>query len=244
MATAAIRSITITTIRRRNGCGRPTPRRGTGIRSRSKAVKSRFRRQDGADAVRRCAKELLSLRPEFRHDNYADGLPTATLSSNRYVESACKSAFVGGLKMQFFGGGKEIVRVLFVLAVAQVIGWGTIGLLAVIGGRVAADLSMNISAVFAGNSILYVVMGLWAPVLATAFMRFGARRVLIAGTIVGAPGFVLLSVSHGPVLYFTAWVILGTAGSAMLTTAAYIMVNEIAGRKAKGTIGALMLMTG
>ena len=146
--------------------------------------------------------------------------------------------------MRLFGGDKEIIRVLFVLAVAQVIGWGTVGLLAVIGGQVAADFGMNISAVFAGNSILYVVMGLWAPVLATAFTRFGARRVMIAGTIVGAPGFVLLSLSHGPVLYFTAWVIIGTAGSATLTTAAYIMVNEIAGRKAKGAIGALMLVTG
>ena len=146
--------------------------------------------------------------------------------------------------MQLFGGGKEILRLLFVLAVAQVIGWGTVGLLAVVGRQVAADLGMNISAVFAGNSILYVVMGLWAPVLTTAFMRFGARRMLIAGSILGAPGFVLLSLSHGPVLYFTAWVILGTAGSAMLTTAAYIMINEIAGQKAKATIGALMLVTG
>lgn len=146
--------------------------------------------------------------------------------------------------MQLFEAGKETIRVLFVLAVAQVIGWGTVGLLAVIGGQVAIDLGMSISAVFAGNSILYVVMGLWAPVLARAFTRFGARRVMIAGTIVGAPGFVLLSLSHGPVLYFVAWVILGTAGSATLTTAAYIMVNEIAGRNAKGAIGALMLVTG
>jgi hypothetical protein len=45
-------------------------------------------------------------------------------------------------------------------------------------------------------------------------------------------------------LYFTAWVILGTAGSATLTTAAYIMLNEVAGRNAKSAIGALMLVTG
>jgi MFS family permease len=83
----------------------------------------------------------------------------------------------------------------------QVIGWGTVGLLAVVGGQVAADLGMDISAVFAGNSIFYVAMGLWAPILAKAFTRFGARRVMIAGTIVGAPGFVLLSLSHGPMLF-------------------------------------------
>jgi MFS family permease len=151
---------------------------------------------------------------------------------------------VGGEKMRFFGSGKKIIGILFVLAITQVIGWGTVGLLAVIGRQVAVDLQMNISAVFAGNSILYVVMGLCAPILAKAFTRFGARRVMVAGTIIAAPGFVLLSLSHGPVLYFAAWVILGTAGSATLTTAAYLMLNEIAGRDAKSAIGALMLVSG
>jgi MFS family permease len=146
--------------------------------------------------------------------------------------------------MRFLESSRNIIRVLIVLAIAQVIGWGTVGLLAVIGGQVAVDLHMNISAVFAGGSILYVVMGLWAPILAKAFTRFGARSVMIAGSIVGAPGFALLPLSHGPILYFAAWVILGTAGGATLATAAYIMLNEIAGRDAKRTIGALMLVTG
>jgi predicted MFS family arabinose efflux permease len=140
--------------------------------------------------------------------------------------------------------GKAIVRVLIVLAIGQVIGWGTVGLLSVVGRQVAADLQMDISAVFGGSSIFYVLMGLWAPILAKPFMHFGARRVMIAGTIIGAPGFILLSLAHGPILYFTAWVLLGTAGSATLATAAYIMLNEIAGRDAKRGIGAMMLVTG
>jgi MFS family permease len=157
-------------------------------------------------------------------------------------EQSCIS--VGGEKMRFLESGKKIIGVLFVLAIAQVIGWGTVGLLAVVGGQVAADLHMDISAVFAGSSVLYVGMGLWAPILAKAFMRFGARRVMIAGTLIGAPGFVLLSFAHGPIQYFAAWVLLGTAGSATLTTAAYILLNEIAGRNARSAIGALMLVTG
>ncbi|HBF28545.1 MFS transporter [Rhizobium sp.] len=139
---------------------------------------------------------------------------------------------------------RKIIGVLFVLAVTQVIGWGTVSLPAIIGRQIVADLGMNIEAVFAGTSVLYVVMGLWAPVLAKGFMRFGARRVMMAGAFLAAPGFLLLSVSTGPVLYFAAWVILGTAGSATLTTAAYIMLNEVAGRNAKSAIGALMLVTG
>ncbi|BCH56985.1 MFS transporter [Agrobacterium vitis] len=146
--------------------------------------------------------------------------------------------------MRFLGPDRKIISVLFVLAVTQVIGWGTVSLPAIIGQQVAAGLGMSIEAAFAGSSVLYVVMGLWAPVLAKGFMRFGARRVMMAGAVLAAAGFVMLSVSTGSVLYFGAWVILGTAGSATLTTAAYIMLNEIAGRKAKSAIGALMMVTG
>jgi predicted MFS family arabinose efflux permease len=150
-----------------------------------------------------------------------------------------------GLKyVWFFRPGKGIARVLVVLGIAQIIGWGTVGLLAVIGRQVAADLHMSVAAAFAGVSVFYVVMGLYAPALAKPFTAFGARRVMICGTALAAPGFVLLAVSQGPVLYFAAWLILGMAGSATLSTAAYILLNEIAGSEAKSSIGALMLMTG
>ncbi|QCI66273.1 MFS transporter [Phreatobacter stygius] len=139
---------------------------------------------------------------------------------------------------------RSIVRVLFVLSVAQVIGWGTVGLPAIVGRHMAADLHMDLAAVFGGSSILYVTMGLCAPLLARAFARFGARLVMMAGTLAAVPGFVLLALAHEPIAYFSAWAILGVAGSATLSTAAYIMLNEIAGQKAKGAIGGLMLVTG
>ena len=140
--------------------------------------------------------------------------------------------------------GRKIIGVLVVVAIGQVIGWGTVGLLAVVGREVAADLGMDITAVFAGNSIFYLATGLSAPVLARAFIRFGARRVMIAGSIIAAPGFVLLSNATGPASFFAAWVILGIAGSATLATATYILLNEIVGRAARRAIGALMLVTG
>jgi predicted MFS family arabinose efflux permease len=133
---------------------------------------------------------------------------------------------------------------LVVLSVTQLIGWGTISLPAIIGRQMAADLKIDISLVFAASSILFVVMGLCAPVLARAFIRFGARRVMMAGTMVAAPAFVLLSAARGPLSYAAAWALLGAACSATLTTAAYIVLNEIAGRNAARAIGALMLVTG
>ncbi len=108
----------------------------------------------------------------------------------------------------------------------------------------ADDLGMDIAAVFAGNSILYVMMGLCAPLLAKTFVRIGARRVMIRGTAVAIVGFTVLALARGPVAYAIAWVILGVSGSATLTTPAFILLNEVVGKNARSAIGALMLVTG
>lgn len=136
------------------------------------------------------------------------------------------------------------LRVLIVLAVAQIIGWGSVGLTAVVAPLVAADLGMDLPAVFAGNSILYATMGLSAPILERAFVRYGARSVMIAGSALAGPGFVGLALASGPISYFAAWILLGVAGSATLTNAASILLNEIAGSGARRAIAALMLVTG
>lgn len=140
---------------------------------------------------------------------------------------------------------RTILRTLLVLAAAQIIGWGTVGLPAIVGQPIAIELKLEIATVFAGTSVLYVAMGLWAPVLGRAFLRFGARRVMIAGSILAAPGFALLGISQGPLNYFAGWIVLGTAGSATLTTAAYIALNDAgSAERTRSVVGALMLMTG
>ncbi|TYO67921.1 MFS transporter [Bradyrhizobium hipponense] len=146
--------------------------------------------------------------------------------------------------MRFLKSDSRLIGVLLVLAITQLVGWGTIGLPAIVGREIAADLGMSLPAVFAGTSVLYIAMGLCAPWLAGVFARHGARKVMMTGTVLAAPGFILLSLAREPVLYFAAWIVLGMAGSATLSTGAYIMLNEVAGRQAKNAIGALMLVTG
>ncbi|WP_267356410.1 MULTISPECIES: MFS transporter [unclassified Methylobacterium] len=136
------------------------------------------------------------------------------------------------------------LRVLIILAVAQIIGWGSVGLTAVVAPQVAADLGMDLPSVFAGNSIFYATMGMSAPILGRAFVRYGARTVMTAGRALAGPGFVGLALAGGPVSYCAAWIVLGVAGSATLTNAANILLNEIAGPGARRAIAALMLATG
>ncbi|MCM2292870.1 MFS transporter [Allorhizobium sp. BGMRC 0089] len=139
---------------------------------------------------------------------------------------------------------RKTIISLAVLSVTQIIGWGTLSLPAVSGRQMAAETGLSLPEIFSGNSILYVVMGICAPFLGTYFVRYGARRVMILGTMIMLPGYVLISLAHGPVFYLLGWLVLGVGGSATLTTAAYIQLNEIAGAKAKSAIGALMLLTG
>jgi MFS family permease len=139
---------------------------------------------------------------------------------------------------------RTILRTLVVVAITQLIGWGTIGLTAVVGRQIATDLGLDLTVVFAGPSVLYLAMGVCSPLLARPFSELGGRRVMVVGTAVSAAGFAALSAAHGPVVYFTAWLLLGIGGSASLSTAAYIVLNEVAGQRARSAIGALMLVTG
>src|SRR3569833_4032591 len=130
--------------------------------------------------------------------------------------------------MPFLTHNPRIIRVLIVLAVTQLIGWGTVSLPAVIGRQMAADLHMDLAAVFAGTSVFYIAMGLASPWLARPFTRYGARRVMMVGTLVSTPGFILLAVAQGPLAYFAGWVLLGVAGRAAQATGGQEGQDEMA----------------
>jgi predicted MFS family arabinose efflux permease len=139
---------------------------------------------------------------------------------------------------------QNLLPILVVLAITQLVGWGTVSLPAVIGEQLARDLDLALPAVFAGTTVMLVVMGLTAPLIANSFVKHGARLVMAAGSLVAAPGFLLIAAATGPLLYYAGWVVLGVAGAAMLSTATYILLNEIVGVGARRPIGALMLVTG
>ncbi|NTF64926.1 MFS transporter [Agrobacterium rhizogenes] len=142
------------------------------------------------------------------------------------------------------GSETRIMLPLIVLAVAQLIAWGSVSFLSVVSREMAADLKVDISTVFAGTTVFYVTMGACAPLLSRLFTSFGARPVMVAGTVISAFGLGLLSFSHSPVTYFLCWFLLGAAGSATLTTPAHILLNELAGRNAARAIATLSLVSG
>ncbi|HEY4252473.1 MAG TPA: MFS transporter [Roseomonas sp.] len=134
--------------------------------------------------------------------------------------------------------------VLTILAVTQVIGWGTVGSLPVIARPVAAEFGAPLSSVFLGTSVMYLATALAAPWTGGAFRRFGTRQVMAAGAGLIGLGLGLLALVPDLPAFLAAWALIGVAGAMFLTTAAYAYVADHAGDRARSLIGTLMLLTG
>ncbi len=135
-------------------------------------------------------------------------------------------------------------RVLVVLALTQIAGWGMIGVLPVIAPRVASEFGISLSSVFLGTSVMFVAMGLAAPGAGRAFRRFGSREVMTVGAGMIGLGLGLFALSPNPAIFLVAWVAVGLAGALFLTTAAYAYIASYAEDRARSLIGTLMLVTG
>ncbi|WP_370677122.1 MFS transporter [Pleomorphomonas sp. PLEO] len=137
------------------------------------------------------------------------------------------------------------VRAVAALSVTQLLGWGaTFWLPAVTGPAMAGDLGITLPMVMAGPTVMLVVMALTSWPLSASFERYGARPIMVLGSLMGAAGLMVISLAAGPISYGLAWVILGLAGAGMLTTPAQIAVTEIAGEKARSALGMLILAGG
>ncbi|MCZ4092706.1 MFS transporter [Ensifer psoraleae] len=135
-----------------------------------------------------------------------------------------------------------VFRSVVVLSATQIIAWGAMFMaISVTAAEMAGDLALNRSSVYLGPTVMLVAMALCSPPLASIYARHGARRVLAVGSIFAAPGLWLVAGAQGPFSYFAAWMMLGMAGAATLTTSAHVFLNEIAGEGARRAIGAQMV---
>lgn len=135
------------------------------------------------------------------------------------------------------------IRVFCVLSLTQILGWGAVGVLPVLAPRIADELGMPLPTVFLGTSVMFVAMGLCAPLAGRGFRRWGARRMMALGALGIGVGLGLLALASGPLVFLIAWGVTGVAGAMFLTTAAYAWLAGHAGSGARNLIGLLMLVT-
>lgn len=132
-----------------------------------------------------------------------------------------------------------------VLAVTQLIGWGTsFDMLGVMGRVIAPDLGLPNEVVFAGLSIMMIVSAFAGPATGRLLNRHGAARLLAAASITFTIGLLLLAAAQGIILYVVAWIAIGAGGAFGLSAPAYTAVVERAGPDSKRVIAILMLFTG
>ncbi|OWV88086.1 MFS transporter [Rhizobium sp. R635] len=136
-------------------------------------------------------------------------------------------------------------QTVIVLAVTQLIGWGTtFDMLGVMGRIVAPDLGLPNEVAFAGLTIMMLVGAIIGPATGRWLARYGAARVLSAASLIFTLGLLLLAAANGIVLYAAAWVVIGVGGALGLSAPAYTAVVEREGLNGKRVIAILMLFTG
>lgn len=138
-----------------------------------------------------------------------------------------------------------VVRAVAALSLTQLIGWGaTFWLPAITGPAMAKELSLPLSTIMAGPTIMLVIMALVSWPLGSLLGRYGARPIMVLGSLLGAAGLFVMGTAHGLATYGLSWIILGFAGAGMLTTTAQIALTEVAGEQSRSALGVLVLAGG
>ena len=138
-----------------------------------------------------------------------------------------------------------VVRAVAALSFTQLIGWGaTFWLPAITGPAMAKALGLKLPMIMSGPTIMLVIMALMSWPLGSLVARYGARPIMILGSLLGGAGLFVMGTAHSLASYGLSWIILGFAGTGMLTTTAQIALAEIAGRKSRSALGMLILAGG
>lgn len=137
------------------------------------------------------------------------------------------------------------MRLAATLSVTQVIGWATtFNAPAILGRSMAFDIGMSVPVAFMASTIFLVVVALFSPLLAPAFPRVGAQRILILGSVLVGGALAFASQAASTLTYFLAWGSLGIGGAMVLSTAAHALLSEVLGNDAKRWIAGVMLASG
>lgn len=134
---------------------------------------------------------------------------------------------------------------LWPLAIAQVISWGTLYYsFPLFVGPMLAELGWSVAAANAALTLGLIVTGLAAYPVATVLDRRGGRTLMTLGSI-GA-GLLLLGWSRISSLYafFALWLALGACMSCVLIETVFTIINQHFGEEARSGLTALTLVTG
>jgi predicted MFS family arabinose efflux permease len=131
------------------------------------------------------------------------------------------------------------------LGVAQIVSWGTLFYtIAVLGGAMRADTGVGDLWLFGSFTAGLFLSGLASPFLGRQIDAFGGRRVLVAGSLLGALACGTLACAQGPWSLLAGWLLAGVAMAAALYDPAFATLHQMAGASYRRAITALTLFGG
>ncbi|WP_073223441.1 MFS transporter [Massilia sp. CF038] len=137
------------------------------------------------------------------------------------------------------------VKPIAILAVTQIVSWGTLYYaFAIVARDIERDLGLSSAWTFGAFSWCLLVAGLASTPAGMLIDRFGGRYVMAAGSLLCGLGFILLSRAHDALSYALAWTVLGVAMAGVLYEAAFASLIHAFGALARRPISTLTLFGG
>ncbi len=131
------------------------------------------------------------------------------------------------------------------LGVAQIVAWGTLFYtIAVLGAAMRADTGVSELWLFGSFTAGLFLSGIVSPYVGRQIDIRGGRRVLMAGSLLGALACASLAVAQGPVTVLAGWLLAGVAMSAGLYDPAFATLHQMAGGNYRRSVTALTLFGG
>jgi len=137
------------------------------------------------------------------------------------------------------------IRTIITLGTAQTLAWASSFYLpAMLATPMARDTGVSVPTVFLAFSVSMVLSALLGPAAGRLIDRIGGRPVLIGTNFIFAAGLAALSMVHGPVGLFAAWLVLGVGMGTGLYEAAFATLVRLYGRGARDSITGITLIAG
>jgi len=131
------------------------------------------------------------------------------------------------------------------LGITQIIGWGTTYYaLGALSQDIAASTGWSQTLIFGAFSAALLLSGLISRRAGRLTDRLGGRRIMVAGSLSGALGLLILGLFPNPASYVGGWLVLGLAMRLATYDAAFASLTQIVGQGARRAISYLTLFGG
>ncbi|HJU70907.1 MAG TPA: MFS transporter [Paucimonas sp.] len=136
-------------------------------------------------------------------------------------------------------------KVVRILAVTQIISWGTLYYaITILAPELQRELGWRPEIVFGAFSWSLLVAGLASTPAGILLDHFGGRIIMTSGSLLSAAGLITLAFTHSIVFYFIAWTMIGAAMALVLYEAAFAAINREFMHAARRAISILTLFGG